>query len=357
MKWNELSMADRAKYIQLGVSNGITDLNVIREVYNKYAEGGPKKVGPHYNKEEGAWYNANNEKLRTNYGYWSPSAQVYTVYRANGKANRYTPEQYEQLPKRRQNVKPSRARNNSSSTASGSYNIGPDYPNTNSTKLGEEINNMLYMKMGGRYVKGNPNMQFATPYLPSRRVVINGVTASANALDTIAKYAGQAQIPIIEGLGLFHESFNGSAPLINTSGAWKNTSYGKQNPLTSEQKKVRDRVILNTNYFTNYGIIPTQYMFRDFEYQNMPENIPPALHAFDYFDRGLYNPGDPNHISNNRKYGEDLFNSKVGREWWKDTGRKEYEKGLKESNLEALKFLEGKYGSRASRRHKVKYSK
>lgn len=49
---------------------------------------------------------------------------------------------------------------------------------------------MLYMKIGGRYVKGNPNMQFATPYLPSRRIVINGVTTSANALDTIAKYAG-----------------------------------------------------------------------------------------------------------------------------------------------------------------------
>lgn len=37
-------MADRAKYIQLGVSNGITDLNVIREAYNKYAEGGKVKT-------------------------------------------------------------------------------------------------------------------------------------------------------------------------------------------------------------------------------------------------------------------------------------------------------------------------
>lgn len=211
------------------------------------------------------------------------------------------------------------------------------------------------MKIGDQYVLGNPNMRFATPYLPSRRIVINGVATSANALDTIAKYAGQAQIPITEGLGLYHESFNGSAPLINTSGAWKNTKYGRQNPLTTEQKKVRDRVLLNANYFTNYGIIPTQYMFRDFEYKNMPENIPPALHAFDYFDRGLYNPGDSNHTANTREYGEALFNSKVGKEWWEESGRKQYERGKKEGNTEALKFLEKTYGSKASRKHKVKY--
>lgn len=38
--WNKLSMQDRAKYIQLGVANGITSLDTIKEVYNKYAEGG-----------------------------------------------------------------------------------------------------------------------------------------------------------------------------------------------------------------------------------------------------------------------------------------------------------------------------
>lgn len=38
MKWDELSMAERAKYIQLGVSNGITDLSVIIDTYNKYQD-------------------------------------------------------------------------------------------------------------------------------------------------------------------------------------------------------------------------------------------------------------------------------------------------------------------------------
>lgn len=48
MSWDKLSMADKAKYIQLGVSNGITDINTIKQVYNnrniqsnKFGEGGP----------------------------------------------------------------------------------------------------------------------------------------------------------------------------------------------------------------------------------------------------------------------------------------------------------------------------
>lgn len=32
--WNDLSMADRAKYIKLGVRNGITDLSIIKDTYN-----------------------------------------------------------------------------------------------------------------------------------------------------------------------------------------------------------------------------------------------------------------------------------------------------------------------------------
>lgn len=41
MNWSDLSMKDRASYIKLGIENGITDLGTIREVYNKFAKGGP----------------------------------------------------------------------------------------------------------------------------------------------------------------------------------------------------------------------------------------------------------------------------------------------------------------------------
>lgn len=38
MKWNELSMADRARYIKLGVENGLSSIEGIRKVYNEYTE-------------------------------------------------------------------------------------------------------------------------------------------------------------------------------------------------------------------------------------------------------------------------------------------------------------------------------
>lgn len=43
MSWNDLPMKDKASYIRMGVENGITDLDTIREIYNKFAIGGPIK--------------------------------------------------------------------------------------------------------------------------------------------------------------------------------------------------------------------------------------------------------------------------------------------------------------------------
>lgn len=42
MSWNDLSMSERADYIRLGVMNGITSLDNIRNIYNEYKNGGPK---------------------------------------------------------------------------------------------------------------------------------------------------------------------------------------------------------------------------------------------------------------------------------------------------------------------------
>lgn len=40
MDWNDLTLSDKAKMMQLAVKSGITDLRTIQEVYNKFAEGG-----------------------------------------------------------------------------------------------------------------------------------------------------------------------------------------------------------------------------------------------------------------------------------------------------------------------------
>lgn len=48
MSWNDLSMKDRASYIKLGIENGITDLDTIRGIYNKFALGGDTKDSSEY---------------------------------------------------------------------------------------------------------------------------------------------------------------------------------------------------------------------------------------------------------------------------------------------------------------------
>lgn len=56
MEWNDLSMTDRAKYIQLGVQNGIISLSDIRDAYNSYAEGGNiEKYGLLYDPSIKGW--------------------------------------------------------------------------------------------------------------------------------------------------------------------------------------------------------------------------------------------------------------------------------------------------------------
>lgn len=45
MKWSDLSMAERARIIALGVQSGITNLNDIRNIYNSFAEGGQYSAG------------------------------------------------------------------------------------------------------------------------------------------------------------------------------------------------------------------------------------------------------------------------------------------------------------------------
>ena len=51
--WNDLSMADRAHIIALGVQSGITDLNSIRKRYNSFARGGYTKWKERIKKHKG----------------------------------------------------------------------------------------------------------------------------------------------------------------------------------------------------------------------------------------------------------------------------------------------------------------
>lgn len=75
MSWNDLSMAERAAFIQLGVKNGVTSLSNIKDAYNSYANGGHKfrLIGEHSgtnygefdSEEEAREYMASNNMEQT----------------------------------------------------------------------------------------------------------------------------------------------------------------------------------------------------------------------------------------------------------------------------------------------------
>ena len=64
MAWNDLTLSDKARMMQLAVRSGITDLKNIQEVYNKYALGGPEGDK---NTLDSPYYNAKQEKPMWNY--------------------------------------------------------------------------------------------------------------------------------------------------------------------------------------------------------------------------------------------------------------------------------------------------
>ena len=64
--WDNLSIKDKAKYIEFAVKNGYKDLDIIKDAYNKFANGGPKednKIGPTYNPETKRWTNYKGQDI------------------------------------------------------------------------------------------------------------------------------------------------------------------------------------------------------------------------------------------------------------------------------------------------------
>lgn len=61
MRWNDLSMSERAAIIQLGVKNGVTSLSNIKDAYNSYADGGQLHTKTYYyDKDIKGWRDKDN---------------------------------------------------------------------------------------------------------------------------------------------------------------------------------------------------------------------------------------------------------------------------------------------------------
>ena len=148
------------------------------------------------------------------------------------------------------------------------------------------------------------NHSYDIPYIPEKEIVVPGVgRVSTNALDSIAKYSVMAGIPLEEGLGLAaQETAFGANPYYN---------YGSNSEA--------NRALGNSSYFRNYGVIPANYLVRDWHYFDLTDEqratTPPLLDAFRYWKAGDYNKGDANHTSDVKSKGKQVIQTAPIQEW------------------------------------------
>lgn len=278
MYWSKLSMADRAKYIELAVANGVTHLGSIRDTYNSYADGG----GLFDNII--SWFKGGN----------------------NTTSNQDT-------PKDNTATRISRVKENDSPTK--------DY----STKLENSRAKIQEALLSKAASKGYTSNEYYIPYIDKKEVKVPGVgRVSTNTLDSIAVNAERAGIPIPEALGLASiETKFGASPNLSVDG------YKKSNPnATDKQIQEFERASLNASFMRNFGGIHPQFLVNDHEWSNrgweesskykskLQGIRSPLQHAFTLYQMGLYNTGDKNHTPAVKSEGQRLMKLPVIKEWY-----------------------------------------
>lgn len=287
MAWSDLTLSDKARMMKLAVSSGITDLRTIEEVYNKYAEGGPKKstyTEKYKNLSKPYKEFVKEHALEMNV----PESEVESYYN-EGKLNPF-------LGIAGYSNK-GRARENDSPTAE------------ETEVLENNMNEMIYNAPNHR----RPNMSYAIPYLEDKEIKVKGVgRVPTNALDSLAKYAAITDVPLEEALGLSaQETAFGAIPYYN---------YDSK----INGKTISSRALGNSSYFRNYGIIPAENFVRDFAYDKpnwkgnyINQDVPPLKHALELYKKGDYNRGDPNHTSDVKNKGKKLMSDPNIQKWMK----------------------------------------
>lgn len=297
MSWNDLSMADRAKYIKLSVNNGITSLNDIREVYNRYDKGGNlyDKGGPVYNADKKRWYNYKGEELAVGHGYWSDGAKKYVMYGTDGSVTKYDPIDW--AKKKRDDIVRTRKR------LEQQYAIPVD------NRVAITQNN-----------KGNNNKD-------------RGALVSQNQVDSILKYANKTEVPKYEALGLYAQE----SILSNADSRGPGMFYGKKLPggkwqpeYIESKKNMISPVLMgsawsyiNDNPYNDYittlekiknpeerkakALAGRRYLEK--QAKKFDINISPLEYSLKLYKSGKYNTGDKNHTLDVRTRGNNLKGS------------------------------------------------
>lgn len=226
--------------------------------------------------------------------------------------------------------------------------IIPRRQKTNKKLLGGEEDNVSYEqavinrdKIRKEINKGN----IAIPYIKERNVKLTnagkltGAEFSENLLDSIAKYAGKANIPLETAVGLAaQESGLGTASTrgyipqkkrgtIYASSLISNWSAGKDNPwndliTTADRKSKGDKDKRDK-------LIRDGWRYTKNQAKKFDTNINTLQHGFEKFKTGTYNRRDPNHTKDVIEAGKAVTGSPEYQRWLKAIGNKIYNSNRK----------------------------
>lgn len=207
-----------------------------------------------------------------------------------------------------------------------------------------------------QYLRNRTNEQGMIPFIEEKAITLSnagkdtGVRLSTNMLDSIAKYADKANIPLQDALGLVgQESTFGKGYFldqhpITPSVLVSDWSYSDdllqvdrtENPYVGLMRAAQQKhdsggydksgrfIIYNPDYIKALrGGLP----FADKEAKRLRTDIPVLEHAFKKFKSGKYNPGDPNHTQMVKDRGEALMQSPQIQKWIKENNIKYAEGG------------------------------
>ena len=178
-----------------------------------------------------------------------------------------------------------------------------------------------------KIVKSNTkpeDAQYAIPYLKERESPLDNVMVSWNALDSIAKYAGQhnRDLQLAEGHSSLGTKTRKITPQEALGLAAQETKVGAVPHLNIQ--KASPEIYNNTNVARAMGGLPAGSYINNYHWWNTSRTINPLLDGFRYYAEGDYNRGDKNHTKNVQATGERLFKKPQVQTWWDLSGRYQY---------------------------------
>ena len=237
-----------------------------------------------------------------------------------------------------------------------------------------------YMEdMNQRYqnIRRDVDEQNRIPFIPEKQITLTnaglstGATISTNVLDSLAKYgartapvthpydaiglaARETQLGLYPGRFLNKEQYNGQNQLVEkgfvtpveltNDDKYYSTPYS--DAIAYGAKKVGaitsiagdSRVYYEPHPATDSLMNESMRLGRGYadavaKQTNWQEH--PLTHAFNLFNSGLYNTGEPEHSSKVREFGANVFNSPQVQKWWNEGG-KDWYSGTQYENIRAF---------------------